>query len=203
MSTSENSLRGGAAENDNDRQRRSAYLTAYQPFTAGLSAEQRTRINGSAQPAWENRRTFALPVNADSPAYRSEDDCPVTEALEEISEIRGAVPKIALWLNDKMGGLDFVKSFEQFRTAIARISEAKNPRLEADVISLAIGMNLRGNANGFALARHYALSPQAFHEYLSETCKALGLPKPLAKIKTDRYRATQYRHNLKKKVPAE
>jgi hypothetical protein len=102
-----------------------------------------------------------------------------------------------------MGGLDFVKSFEQFRAAVARISEAKNPRLEADVVALAIGMNLRGNANGFAIARHYGLSPQAFHEYLDDTCKALGLPKPLSKVKTDRYRATQYRHNLRSKVAAE
>lgn len=178
-------------------------MAAFPGFTAQLTATQRKAINGSASPAWETRKTFAYPVNPDSPAYTSEDGCPVVEVLNELSETRGALPKIALWLHDRMGGLDAVQAVERLRIAVTRICEAKNPRLEAQLAALAIGMNLDGNNNGFEIARHFGLTPQAFHEILGDTCSALGLPKPLAKMKTDRYRKTQYTHNLpKRRIPA-
>lgn len=180
-------------------QRKASYARAYPAFVASLTPAERARINGTAKPDWQSSRTFALPVNAESPAYRTDDDDPVLEVLNELSGVKGALPKIALWLNDKMGSLDPLLALEQFRVSIARICEAKNPRLEAYMVSLAIGMNLRGNANGFKIAQHFGLSPQALHEILGDTCKALGLPKPLAKVKKDRYRTTQYSHNLRKK----
>lgn len=188
--------------NDSERTRRDQYHTAYKDFAGALTAPQRRAINGSASPDWANRKTFALPVQADSPAYSSDPDDPISEVLGELEGINGALPKIALWLNDRMGGLDMVKSLERFRIAVARICEAKNPRLEAHCISLAIGMNLHGNANGFAVARHFRLTPQALHEMLGETCAALGVDKPLSKMKKDRYSATQYRHNLRRKTIA-
>lgn len=180
-------------------QRKARYSRAFPAFVASLTPSQRSRINGTSKPDWQGTRTFSLPVISDSPAYRTEVGDPVIEVLEELGVIKGALPKIALWVNDQMGGLDLLKALEQFRIAIARVCEAKNPRLEAFVVSLAIGMNLRGNANGFAIAQHFGLSPQALHEILGDTCKALGLPKPLAKLKKDRYRKTQYSHNLNRK----
>lgn len=195
MLESEISPKSGRAEPiDSERTRRDQYHSAYQSFAGGLSAADRRVAPGAAKPDFAGRKTYAFPVQADSPAYSSEPDDPVDEILNELEDIKGALPKIALWLNDRMGGLDTVKALERFRIAVARICEAKNPRLEAHCISLAIGMNLSGNSNGFAVARHFRLTPQALHEMLGETCAALGVVKPLSKVKKDRYSATQYRH---------
>lgn len=182
---------------------RAAYTSAFKPFAAKLSPSQRRAANGALHPDWQGSRTFALPINAENPHYRSGDPDQVLETLEELAGIQGGLVKIALFLNDRMGGVDLTRALEQFRISIDRICAAKIPRLEAEMIGLAIGMDLKGNANGFEIAQHYGLSPQAFHENLSETCLALGLPKPLSKVKTDRYRKTQYCHNLRKKsVPS-
>lgn len=195
MLESEISLQGTRPDlNDSERARRDQYHSAFLDFSGSLSAAQRRAAGAGAKSEWAGRKTFALPVQADSPAYSSDPDDPVEEVLNELESIKGALPKIALWLNDRMGGLDTVKALERFRIAVARICEAKNPRLEAHCISLAIGMNLSGNANGFAVARHFRLTPQALHEMLGETCAALGVDKPLSKVKKDRYSATQYRH---------
>jgi len=177
--------------------RRSSYESAFPTFAAALTPSQRRGLNGSTSAAWENQKTFALPVNPDSPAYSSDEPDPVIEALEEIAAIRGAMAKIALWVNDQTGGLDMVRALDRFRIAVARICESKNPRLEAYMVSLAIGLNLRGNSNGSAIAHHFRLKPQQLHELLGDTCQALGLPKPLAKAKKDRYAKTQHRHHLK------
>lgn len=185
---------------DSDRPRRDQYLAAYREFAGGLTSPQRRQINGASAADWAGRKTFALPVQPDSPAFSLDESDPVSEVLAELEGLNGALPKIALWLNDRMGGLDMVKSLERFRIAVARICEAKNPRLEAHCISLAIGMNLSGNSNGFAVARHFRLTPQALHEMLGETCAALGVDKPLSKMKKDRYSATQFRHNLRRKT---
>ena len=133
--------------NDSERARRDQYHSAYREFSETLTPPQRLAINGSAKADWSlNRKTYSVPVQEDSPAYSSDPNCPIEEVLNELEDLNGALPKIALWLNDRMGGMDMVKALERFRIAIARICEAKNPRLEAYCISLAIGMNLRGNA---------------------------------------------------------
>lgn len=195
MLESEISLQNGRSDlNDSERTRRDQYNSAYREFAGGLSGADRRAGGAATKPDFAGRKTFSLPVQADSPAYSSDPDDPVDEVLNELEGIKGSLPKIALWLNDRMGGLDTVKALERFRIAVARICEAKNPRLEAHCISLAIGMNLSGNANGFAVARHFRLTPQALHEMLGETCAALGVAKPLSKVKKDRYSATQYRH---------
>lgn len=161
----------------------------------------RAKINGSASPDWQSSRTFALPVNAESGAYRTDEADPVIETLNELAGLRGALPKIALWLSDRMpaGAQGSTHAIEQFRLSVARICEAKNSRLEAHLISLAIGLNLRGNANGYAIASHFGLTPQTIHEMLGETCGALGMEKPLAKANKERYSRTQHRHNIRKK----
>lgn len=183
--------------------RRRAYDAAFRSFSSRLTPSQRKSINGSASPDWQDSRTFALPVTADSPAYRTESEDEVIEALREIAALKGALPKMALFISDQMGGIDLTRAFEQFRTAIARICDAKDARIEACMVSLAIGLNLGGSVNGFRIAQHFGLSPQTLHEMLAETCKALGLPKPLSKVKKARYRDTQYAHNLRKKTHAQ
>ncbi len=200
MLESEISPKSGRPDlNDSERARRDQYHSSYREFSETLTAPQRHAINGTAKADWADRKTYSFPVQEDSPAYSSDPNCPIEEVLNELEALNGALPKIALWLNDRMGGMDMVNALERFRSAIALICEAKNPRLEAYCISLAIGMNLRGNANGFSIARHFRLKPQALHEMLDETCHALGLPKPLSKVKKDRYGATQYRHTLRRK----
>lgn len=184
---------------DSESARRTAYSSAFAGFRSSLAPADRRRINGSGSPDWQGSRTFALPVNADHPAYTSEPGDPVIETLEELAAIEGSMAKIALWVNDRAGGLDALRSIEQFRIAIARICSAKMPRLEALLVSLAIRMNFRGNANGFEIALHFGLTPQTCHEMLAETCRALGLPKPLSKINKARYAQTQFRHKPKKK----
>lgn len=179
-------------------QRRNGYATEFKEFANGLNGSDRKTAGHASKPDWDGRRTFALPVNADNPAFSTDSDDPIFSTLDELAAIKGALPKIALWLNDKIG-LDMVCVQERFRLAIARICDAKDSRREAHLVSLAIGLNLSGNSNGFAIARHFGLTPQTFHEVLGDTCKALGLPKPLAKVKKDRYRKTQYSHSLRKK----
>lgn len=196
------------AEVDRDSaesRRRREYVSAFGSFRAGLKPKVRKQINGSGSPDWPSNRTFALPVNEESAAYRMDDADPVIETLNELAMIRGATTKIALWLSDKADAVGVVGAagvVEQFRLAVARICEAKNPRLEALLVSLAIGMNLHGNANGYAIADHFNLKPQTIHESLAETCAALGLPKPLSKANKARYAGTQYRHNLQKTAAA-
>jgi|SRR5579871_2983462 len=186
-----------------ERQRKGAYLGAYRDFSRRLSSHDRARINGSASPAWDGKRTFALPVNAESPAYSSEPDDPVIETLEELGELAGALPKIMLWINDQIGGrgIASVMAVEQFGIALSRICAAKNPRLEAHLIELAMGRSILGNENGYAIARHFGLKPQTVHEMLGETCRSLGLPKPLSKSNTARYSNTQYRHHVEHPSP--
>jgi hypothetical protein len=188
-----------AGPDELERVRRNGYVAAFRPFAAGLTPAQRKTLNGSARPDWQGSRTFALPVVPDNPAYKTDVEDVIFSTLDELAVIRGAMPKIAVWLNDRMRGLDVVLGLERFRLAVARICEAKNPRREAEMVSLALGMNLRGNSNGFDIAQHFGLSPQALHEILGDTCKSLGLPKPLAKVKKDRYRKTQYSHKLTRK----
>lgn len=185
-----------------ERQRKAKYLSAYSRFSRGLSSHDRARINGSAAPSWEGKRTFALPVNEQSAAYSIDASDPVIETLEELGALAGALPKIALWLNDKVGSLGSVMAIEQFGIAISRIYGAKNPRLEAGLIELAMGRSLRGNENGYAIARHFGLKPQTVHEMLGETCRSLNLPKPLSKSNTARYKKTQYRHHVDHAKPA-
>jgi len=192
-----------AAEIDrdgDDRARRHEYSAAFRKFGASLGPAVRARINGSAVADWPTTRTFALPVTPDNPAYRTDPADPVFETLDEIGALAGALPKIAVWLNDRMPHtpvFDSMLAAEQLRLSIARICEAKNPRLEAFLISLAIGMNLEDNANGYAIAAHFGLSPQRIHEMLGDTCAALGQPKPLAKANKARYSKTQYSHNIR------
>lgn len=192
--------------------RRRDYTTAYRKFSQKLSPAVRAKINGTASPDWPSTRTFALPVIADSPGYRSDDGDPVIETLNELAGLNGALPKIALWISDRLNGVDrpegndssevsvlgATAGLEQFRLAIARICEAKNPRLEALLVSLAIGMTLHGNANGYAIAAHFNLKPQTIHEMLGETCAVLGVSKPLSKANKSRYGKTQYSHNIRK-----
>jgi hypothetical protein len=178
-------------------QRRNGYASEFKDFANGLNGSDRKTAGSASKPDWDGKRAFALPVNADSAAFSTDPDDPVFVTLDELSELRGSLPKIALWLNDKIG-LDMVSVQERFRLAIARICDAKDSRREAHLVSLAIGLNLSGNANGFEIARHFKLRPQTFHEALSDTCKCLGVAKPLAKVKKDRYRKTQYSHSIKK-----
>jgi hypothetical protein len=185
-----------------ERLRRREYTAAFSRFSAGLTPAARRRINGSAVADWPNTRTFALPVNEESPAYRCDKRDDVIETLEELAGIAGALPTIALWIHDRIGPLQPLMAVDQFPQAIARILEAKNARLEAMLVSLAIGMNFRVNANGYAIAKHFKLSPQTIHEMLGETCKALGVRKPLSKANKARYGQTQYRHKLKKRPPS-
>lgn len=185
-----------------DRDRRADYLKAYSRFGQRLAPQDRARINGSAKPDWESKRTFSLPVNAESPAYRADPEDPVVETLEELAGLNGAMPKIALWLHDKVGSAsNSALAVEQFRMAVARICSAKIPRLEATLIGLAIGLNLHGNANGYAIAAHFGLKPQTIHEMLGDTCAALGLAKPLSKANTRRYKNTQFRHHIRPPAP--
>lgn len=182
-----------------EEDRRHDYAKAFKGFSCGLTSTQRAAANGAASPDWQGSKTFALPVNADNPAYSSEDEDEVIKTLDELAQMRGALPKIALWLNDKIGTLDMVLVQQQFRMAVARICDSKNSRCEAHLVSLAIGLNLSDNANGFAIAQHFGLTPQTFHDLLSKTCLALGVAKPLSKIKKDRYLKTQYKHSASKK----
>ena len=181
-----------------DRLRRDSYANEFATFSSGLNGEQRKTAGGAAKADWDGKKTFSLPVNSDNPAFSTDDDDEVISTLNELAGMKGALPKIALWLNDKIG-LDMVLVQEQFRLAVARICDAKDARREAYLVSLAIGLNLSGNANGFAYARHFGITPQTFHENLCDTCLAIGVKKPLAKINKDRYRKTQYSHSLKKK----
>jgi hypothetical protein len=188
---------------EQQRQRRQAYEGAFPDFVAGLTSDERRAVNGSGRPDWQGTRTFALPVVSDNPAYRTEDSDGIVETLEELLEIDGAQAKIACWLNDRFsaGPLSVILPMEQFRTAIARICEAKNPRLEATLVGLAIRMNLSGNANGFSISSHFGLTPQTFHECLAATCAALGVEKPLSKINKERYKNTQHRHSIRRTSP--
>lgn len=177
---------------------RAAYEAAFPRLAASLTPAQRRKVNGSGKPDWQGTRTFALPVNQDSPAFRSEPNDELRENLEEWKAAgRGA--EIAVWVDEQVGGLDSLRAMEQLRIAVTRIYCAKVPRLEAMLCSLAIGMNLSGNANGFRIAEHFTMSPQAIHEALTETCAALGLAKPLSKINKARYAETQYRHSDERK----
>jgi hypothetical protein len=180
-----------------DCQRRSDYASEFSSFSSGLTGAQRKTAAGAAKADWDGRRTFALPVTSDHPAFSTDPDDPIVVTLDELAAMKGALPKIALWLNDKIG-IDAVLVQERLRLVVARICDAKYARLEAHLVSLAIGLNLSVNANGFAIAQHFGLTPQTFHEKLGDTCTALGLPKPLAKVKKDRYRKTQYSHSLRK-----
>lgn len=176
---------------------RAGYTAAFDQLRSGRR-DQNSRAVTELGPDWEGKRTFTLPVQPDSPAFSTDDPDPVLETLEELAALPGARARIALWVNDQIGALEAVRSTDQFRISISRIAQAKNPRLEAMLVSLAIRMNLSGNANGFAVAQHFGLTPQTIHEMLTETCAALGLPKPLSKINKSRYADTQYRHNLRK-----
>lgn len=187
-----------------DRQRRAAYLEAYSTFSRRLSPHDRARINGSAKPAWEGKRTFALPVNEESPAFRGECPDGIAASLEELVDDFGpaALAAIAIWLQDRAAlHLGRVMSIEQFYVAIARIKEAKSPRLEAHLVELAMGRDLHSNANGYSIAAHFGLKPQTFHEMLGDTCRALRQPKPLSKANTKRYAKTQYRHHVERPSP--
>src|ERR1700690_3419711 len=92
--------------------RRRTYTGAFLKFAEALPAKTRARINGSGSPDWPSSRTFALPVNADSTAYRTEEADPVIETLNEISQLRGALPKIALWLKDRCEVMEGVGGLE-------------------------------------------------------------------------------------------
>src|SRR5580693_1242805 len=98
---------------------RRAYEDAFARFKAGLSRGARARLNGSGVPDWAGGRTFALAVQPDNPAYSSEPGDPVFETLEELAQIEGALAKIALWINDRIGVLRPVLQVDQFRIAIA------------------------------------------------------------------------------------
>jgi hypothetical protein len=182
-----------------DRARRREYHAAFRKFAKALPAETRVRINGSAAPDFATSRTFALPVNEESSAYSSEPEDSVLATIVEIAEIPGGLAKMALFVHDRIGGLSSVTAVDRERRAVARILDAKDARLEAELVSVAIGMSLHGNDNGYALAKRYGMSPQAIHESLGETCGALGVPKPLSKANTARYSKTQYSHNLRRK----
>ena len=110
-----------------DRVRHREYGVAFRRFAQALPAQTRAKINGSGSPDWQSSRTFALPVNADSLAYRTDEPDPVIETLNEIGALRGALPKIALWLADRSPGAGAVGAtagVETFRMAVARICEA-------------------------------------------------------------------------------
>lgn len=184
-----------------ERQRKARYFGTYSKFSRGLSSHDRARINGSAKPDWEGKRTFALQVKEDAPAFRSEPADEVVATLDEMAEQDGAMRKIALWLNDRTDCLKPLVAIQQLGIAISRIIAAKNPRLEATLIELALGRSLHVNANGYAIARHYGLKPQTVHEMLADTCRALGAPKPLSKANTARYSKTQYRHHVERPSP--
>lgn len=201
MAKSHSAIAAEVDRDSNDQIRRRQYSAAFRKFGSRLAPATRAKINGSAVPDWQSSRTFALPVTADNPAYRTDDPDPIFETLDELAGLSGSLPKIALWLNDRLPhtpAFDSMLATDQFRLATARICEAKNPRLEAFLISLAIGMNLQDNANGYAIAAHFGLSPQTIHEMLGDTCAALGLPKPLAKANKARYSKTQYSHNIRR-----
>lgn len=185
--------------NSDEHRRKADYSAAYKDFSRNLSPAERQSLGDATRADWGGHNTFALPVRPDDPAYTSDPNDPVIETLEELKEIDGAMPKIALWVSDQIGGLNVILAMEQFRIALARICEAKNPRLESYLISLAIGMNLLGNSNGYAISEHFGLTPQTFHEMLDETCKTLGVAKPLSKVNKSRYRDTNFQHSFKAK----
>jgi hypothetical protein len=192
-----------SAREERERVGRRLYSTAFRQWSQRLPAPVRAKLNGSGSPDWQSTRTFALPVTPDNPAYRTEAEDPVIQTLEEISQLAGALPKIALWVGDRVPGSNRVfhslLTEHRFRVAIERIFNAKNPRLEAFMVSLALNMNLEDGANGYGIAAHFGLTPQTIHEMLGDTCAALDLPKPLAKVNKARYSKTQYSHNIQRK----
>jgi hypothetical protein len=201
MPASVSTPRADGGVSPEERQRKARYFGAYSQFSSALSSHDRARINGSASPAWDDKRTISFPVIEDSPAYRS--DCP-DDLAADLDELvahfgKGALAAIAVWLHDRAAmDLSGVISIEQFYVAIARIKEAKSPRLEAYLAEIAMGRNLHENLNGYAIAAHFGLKPQTIHEMLADTCHALRRPKPLSKANTKRYSKTQYRHHVER-----
>ena len=181
-----------------DPKKKAEYSREYAAFVNTLTPEQRRSLAGETSADWQSKSTFALPVRPDDPAYMTDGKDEIIETLEELRTIDGALPKIALWLNDQIGTLAVLESQQQLHIALARICDAKNPRLEAHLVALSVGMSLLGNANGHKIAEHFQIKAQTFHERLSETSAALGVGKPLSKINTERYKSTQYSHNFKK-----
>ena len=109
-----------------ERTRRAGYYKAFSKFSHGLSSHDRARINGSAVPDWEGKRTFSLQVDEEAPAFHTEPGDKVIGALDEIAGEPDAMTKIALWLHDRTDCLKPLLAIQQLGTAIARIIAAKH-----------------------------------------------------------------------------
>lgn len=200
MAVTENPPSGLSGANGAMHDQRARYHRAFDRFSRGLRADARAALNGAAKPDWQGTRSFALPVDPESGAYRQDDEAAalVRSALEElILDNPHALLVIALWLQDRAGISLGGGASDRERIGVARICGAKNARLEAHLVGLAIGLSLHGNSNGYAIAAHFGLKPQTIHEMLGETCEALGVPKPLSKSNTKGYANTQYRHHVR------